>query len=176
MYYQIRNNKFQQVVALNTAQLWWETSGVHQASHPLNGRGPQLGIQWAWWFRASHPLDGRAQGHTALHPLDGRGSWWWSMGVKPVGGGCSALYPRNETGASGMGSRHWALRLLRNSSTWASQMGGGPGHRAHGTPMRHGQHGPIRGGRCGRHTHEADGRGVVVDERRVGAVSVQVAH
>ena len=98
------------------------------------------------------------------------------MGVEPVGGGRSALYPWDETGALGMGGRHWASCPLRNGGMWASRMGGGPGRHARGTPMRCGQHGPVRGRCCGRHTREADRRGVMVGERRVGAVSVRVAH
>ena len=164
------------MVSLDTAQLGQVTSGVHQVSHPLNGRGPQMDTQWVWWSMASCPLDGRARGHAVLHPLDGRGSWWWSMGVEPVGGGRSALYPLDETGALGKGGRHWASRLLRNGSMWVSWMGGGPGHRTRGTLMRRGQCGPVRGRRCGCHTCEADGRGVMVGERRAGAVSVRVAH
>ena len=95
---------------LDTAQLGREMSGAHQASHLLNGRGPQLDTWWAWWFRALHPLDGRIRGHTALCPLDERGSWWWSMGVEPVGGGRLALYPWDETGVLGMSGRQHRTR------------------------------------------------------------------
>ena len=97
------------------------------------------------------------------------------MGIEPVGGGHSALYPWDETGGSGMGGRHWASHPLRNGGMWVSRMGGGPGRCAHGTLMRCGQRGPVRGRCRGRHTCEADGRGVVVGKRRAG-VSVQVVH
>ena len=105
------------LAVLKTVQLGWEMSSAHWASHPLDGRGPQLGTWWVWWSRASRPLDGRAQDYAVSGLLDGRGSLWWSRGVKPVGGGHRALCPWDEIEASWMGSRHWASHPLRNSGT-----------------------------------------------------------